>query len=197
MGFKLFGNTDPNAKQTVGAGTTEISYTTRGTVRAYVQFQQPTPAGFERLGLWPVEAFRSLNPRRPEAAAPVAANSAARAKLPTLPADPSMPSYTGRKGTTLYVSKTGDNSDGSSWQKAFRTIQAALLAVPDDQGGHQVIVRPDTYVEANLYTDHKGAAGAYNLLIGDSDGKRGAGATGRVIDLIAPPKNPQHIPMAK
>jgi len=72
--------------------------------------------------------------------------------------DPAAPDYSGHKGKTLYVSKLGDNSDGSSWQKAFRTIQAALLAVPDDQGGHRIIVRPGTYVEANLYTDHKGAS---------------------------------------
>ena len=39
----------------------------------------------------------------------------------------------------------------------------ALLAVPDDLGGHQIIIRPDTYVEANIYSVHKGAAGAYNL----------------------------------
>ena len=37
---------------------------------------------------------------------------------------------------TLYVSKLGDNSDGLSWAKAFRTIQAALDAVPDDHGGN-------------------------------------------------------------
>ena len=35
----------------------------------------------------------------------------------------------GRTGVTLYVSKAGDNSDGSSWSKAFTTIQQALLAV--------------------------------------------------------------------
>jgi len=29
-------------------------------------------------------------------------------------------------GRTLYVSKLGDNSDGSSWSKAFTTVQAAL-----------------------------------------------------------------------
>ena len=32
---------------------------------------------------------------------------------------------------TLHVSKRGDHSDGSSWAKAFRTIQARSLAVPD------------------------------------------------------------------
>ncbi|MBM3475700.1 MAG: hypothetical protein FJX75_20740, partial [Armatimonadetes bacterium] len=56
----------------------------------------------------------------------------------------------GEAGTTLYVSKLGDDCDGSSWAKAFRTIQAALSAIPDG-GGHRIIVRPDTYMEANLF----------------------------------------------
>src|SRR5690348_3862789 len=73
-------------------------------------------------------------------------------------------------GTTLYVSKLGDNSDGLSWAKAFKTIQAALDHVPDDRGGHRVVVRPDTYAEANLFSMHKGAAGAYNTIVGDFDG---------------------------
>ena len=95
--------------------------------------------------------------------------------------DPIATDYTGRKGTVIYVSKLGDNSDGSSWKKAYQTIQAALSAVPDDKGGHIIIVRPDTYVEANLSTSYKGAQGAYNLLIGDSDGRLGSGAVGRII----------------
>jgi hypothetical protein len=95
--------------------------------------------------------------------------------------DPAAPDYTGNKGTTIYVSKLGDNSDGSSWQKAFRTIQAALLKLPDMKGGHTVAIRPDTYVEANLYSDHPGAKGSYNLFVGDFDGKLGSGATGWVI----------------
>ena len=95
--------------------------------------------------------------------------------------DPAAADYSGHKGKTIYVSKLGDNSDGSSWRKAFHTIQAALLAVPDDQGGHQIIVRPDTYAEANLYPTFKGAQGAYNLLVGDADGKLGSGATGWVV----------------
>ena len=52
-----------------------------------------------------------------------------------------------RKPVTLFVSKLGDQTDGRTWQKAFRTIQAAFDAVPDDHGGHQILVRPDTYVE--------------------------------------------------
>ncbi|MCZ7637030.1 MAG: hypothetical protein M5U12_13930 [Verrucomicrobia bacterium] len=60
------------------------------------------------------------------------------------------------RGTTRYVSKLGDDSDGSSWAKAFQTLQAALNAIPDDRGGHRIIVRPDTYLEANLFPAHRG-----------------------------------------
>jgi hypothetical protein len=101
--------------------------------------------------------------------------------LHAAPWDPAAADYKGRKGTTLYVSKLGDDSDGSSWERAFHTIQKALLAVPDDKGGHRVVIRPDTYAEANLYPSHKGAAGAYNLLVGDFDGKLGSGTTGWVV----------------
>ena len=86
-----------------------------------------------------------------------------------------------REGTTLYVSKLGDNSDGSSWDKAFTTIQAALDAIPDEKGGHRIIVRPDTYMEAMLAPAFKGAQKAYNELIGDVDGRYGSGTTGHVI----------------
>jgi len=86
-----------------------------------------------------------------------------------------------RAGTTLYVSKLGDNSDGSSWAKAFRTIQAALSAIPDDRGGHRILVRPDTYMEANLFPAARGAEGAYNELIGDTDGSLGSGRKGWVV----------------
>jgi hypothetical protein len=82
---------------------------------------------------------------------------------------------------TLHVSKLGDNSDGRSWSKAFHTIQAALQAVPDDRGGHRVLVRPGTYAEANLWPAHKGAPGAYNILEGDWDGRLGSGTNGWVV----------------
>jgi hypothetical protein len=95
--------------------------------------------------------------------------------------DPSSPNYGGRKGMVIYVSKSGDNSDGKNWKKAYQTIQAALSAVPDEKGGHTIIVRPDTYVEANLFTAFKGAKGSYNLIVGDTDGRLGSGATGRII----------------
>jgi len=86
-----------------------------------------------------------------------------------------------RRGRILYVSKLGDDSDGSSWARAFTTIQAALSAIPDDEGGHRIIVRPDTYFEANLYPAHRGAFEAYNELVGDVDGRHGSGRTGWVV----------------
>lgn len=103
--------------------------------------------------------------------------------------DPAAPGYKGRKGTTLYVSKLGDNSNGSSWEKAFHTIQAAANAVPDDKGGHQIVLRPDTYLEHDIVGAFKGARGAYNLLVGDRDGRYGSGATGwAIIDSSDPEK---------
>ena len=89
--------------------------------------------------------------------------------------------YQGRQGTTYYVSKLGDNTDGKSWQTAFHKIQTALSTVPDNQGGHRVVVRPDHYMEPNLETAHQGASGSYNLLIGDIDGKLGSGSKGWVV----------------
>lgn len=112
------------------------------------------------------------------------ASAVALMQLPSLcaaPWDPAAADYTGHKGKTIFVSKLGDNSDGSSWKKAFHTIQAALMAVPDDKGGYQVVVRPDRYMEANLLPTFKGAAGSYNALIGDFDGGLGSGAKGWVL----------------
>ncbi|MBN1351751.1 hypothetical protein JXJ21_20220 [candidate division KSB1 bacterium] len=86
-----------------------------------------------------------------------------------------------KRFTDIFVSKLGNNSDGSSWQNAFTTIQAALSAVPDAEGGHRIIVRPDTYFEANLYPQFKGSKTAYNLLMGDFDGAFGSGTSGHVI----------------
>jgi hypothetical protein len=85
------------------------------------------------------------------------------------------------RGVTLYVSKLGDDSGGSSWAKAFTTIQAALGAVPDGSGGHRIVVRPDVYMEANLFPANRGAEGAYNELIGDVDGNLGSGRKGWVV----------------
>lgn len=96
-------------------------------------------------------------------------------------------SDTPRAGTTIYVSKLGDGTDGTSWEKAYRTIQHGLNAVPDAAGGHRIVVRPDTYMEAMLYPAHPGAPGAYNVLEADFDGRLGSGATGyAVIDSSDP-----------
>lgn len=105
------------------------------------------------------------------------------------PWDPTAQDFGGHKGATIHVSKLGDNSDGTSWEKAFHTIQAGLEAVSDGQGGSVVLVRPDTYVEANLAPVCKGAAGAYNAIIGDRDGKLGSGATGWVVIDSGDPEN--------
>ena len=51
MGYSLF------CQHSNGA-----AYTTKGKVRAYVQFEQTLPAGFERLGPWPVELFDRIAP---------------------------------------------------------------------------------------------------------------------------------------
>ena len=95
--------------------------------------------------------------------------------------DPAAADFVGRKGVPLYVSKQGDNSDGTSWTKALHSIQAALSAVPDNAGGHQIMIRPDTYFEANLAPAFPGASGAYNLMVGDFDGRLGSGARGWVL----------------
>ena len=81
----------------------------------------------------------------------------------------------------IYVSRLGDHTDGRSWTTAFRTIQAALDAVPDAAGGHRVLVGPDTYVEANLFPAHAGAPGAYNELVADLDGALGSGRRGQAL----------------
>lgn len=52
MGFGVFGSRADG----------DPLYNIMGKVQAYVQYEQPTPAGFERLGLWPVEALNWLVP---------------------------------------------------------------------------------------------------------------------------------------
>jgi hypothetical protein len=69
MGYKVFGvRVDKETEK-------DITYTLRGDVRAYVQFQQGVPAGMHRLGAWPVEAFQRINPPPVESVGPVAFTS--------------------------------------------------------------------------------------------------------------------------
>ncbi len=98
----------------------------------------------------------------------------------------SAPSFTAN--SIIYVSKLGDNSDGSTWAKSFNTIQEALDAIPDSQGGYNIIIRPDTYFEANLFPKFKGTKGSYNSLIGDFDGSFGSGTSGHVVIDSGDPK---------
>ncbi len=158
MGYKVFGvrvNKD-TAK--------DIGFTAKGSVLAYVQFEQEVPKGIHRIGFWPVGVFQDLLPPAPEAAA-------APPSAPT-------PIPAARPGATIYVSKLGDNTDGSSWAKGLHTIQAALDRIPDGQGGHHIIIRPDTYMEAMLKPAYAGAEGSYNLIEADYDGRLGSGTTG-------------------
>ena len=62
MGYKVFGKSSLLINKTAGSGTTDPSFTIKGKVQAYVHVQQPVPAGFERLGLWPVEVFDRIGP---------------------------------------------------------------------------------------------------------------------------------------
>ena len=88
---------------------------------------------------------------------------------------------------TIYVSQLGDDSDGTSWERAFRTIQKAIQAIPSPDGAYRVLIRPDTYMEANLFPAHPGAKGSYNILEADYDGTGGSGRTGyAVIDSSDP-----------
>jgi hypothetical protein len=151
----------------------DLGYTATGATQAYVQFQQDVPKGILRLSFWPTDAFQHIIPQPAWTAAPA---------VTPLPAS-------AREGKTLYVSKLGDNSDGSTWSTAYTTIQAALDAIPDGEGGHQILIRPDTYMEAMLKPAHAGAKGSYNTLDADFDGSLGSGTTGYcILDSSDPAK---------
>jgi hypothetical protein len=59
MGYKVFGVRVE--KDTAD----QIGFTTRGDVKAYVQFQQDVPQGFHRLQQWPVDVFQAITPPSP------------------------------------------------------------------------------------------------------------------------------------
>jgi hypothetical protein len=49
---------------TPGKDSEVASYSLKGKVQAYIQFKQPMPEGFERIGLWPTELFTQIAPPR-------------------------------------------------------------------------------------------------------------------------------------
>ena len=61
---------------------------------------------------------------------PITLSSFMCGSLLASPWDPAASDYAGQKGKTLYVSKLGDNSDGSSWPKAFRTKTKRCWPIP-------------------------------------------------------------------
>jgi hypothetical protein len=65
MGYKVFGVRERQETEK------DIGYTTKGSVRAYVQFQQSVPKGFHRLGYWPVEVFKAILPPEPPSSRPL------------------------------------------------------------------------------------------------------------------------------
>ena len=64
MGYKVFGTCDKAINKT-RHWNRRVRYTTKGKVQAYVQYEQPVPKGFQRLGLWPVEVFDRIAPLTP------------------------------------------------------------------------------------------------------------------------------------
>lgn len=89
--------------------------------------------------------------------------------------------------TTMYVKKTGaDSNNGTTWALAKATIGAGLAAVPSG-GSVRVIVAPGRYLENGLYPANLGASTGLNTLVGDygstiSDGTTTSGVTpGHVI----------------
>lgn len=65
MGYQIFG------VKVDRESVADLGYSTRGSVLAYVQYQQDAPAGMHRLGAWPVDAFQRLVPPAPARPEPV------------------------------------------------------------------------------------------------------------------------------
>ena len=81
MGYKVFGTCNAAINKVEGRGTGEVRYTTKGKVRAYVQYRQSVPPGFARLNLWPADVFDWIAPPKGDRAVPPAATK----KLTKLP----------------------------------------------------------------------------------------------------------------
>jgi len=62
--------------------------------------------------------------------------------------------------------------------QGLRTIQAALTAVPDDHGGHRILVAADTYMEAKPLSCASRCRRRLQRAVGDSAGRLGSGTSG-------------------
>lgn len=74
--------------------------------------------------------------------------------------------------TTIYISPSGDNSDGTTWAKAYTSLAAASACATDALGGHRTIVAGNcVYTDDILGTSplFAGTVGAHNHIIFDCD----------------------------
>ena len=65
MGYKVFGVRKKEETEK------DIVYTTKGSVRAYVQYRQGVPDGFQALDYWPTDIFQTIVPPMPPPSRPV------------------------------------------------------------------------------------------------------------------------------
>lgn len=84
---------------------------------------------------------------------------------------------------TLRVSATGDNSDGSTWAKAFTTIQAATAVAVT---GDEIWVKQGTYVILNVATqlNFKTGVNVYGGFVG-TETTRAARSTNPALTIIS------------
>jgi hypothetical protein len=64
MGYKVFGSGGAQYGSSAREDGGPISYSTKGKVKAYVQYKETVPDGMELLGLWPVDVFNSIGKLR-------------------------------------------------------------------------------------------------------------------------------------
>lgn len=87
------------------------------------------------------------------------------------------------QASTLRVSATGDNSDGSTWAKAYSSIQAALTA---SVSGDEIWVQQGTYVIVSEITQLKFVSGVsvYGGFVG-TETTRSARSTNPALTIIS------------
>ena len=57
--------------------------------------------------------------------------------------------------TRYYVARTGDGSDGSSWEKAYTNVQTALINAASNGGGEIWVAKGVYYPDEDGYTDNQ------------------------------------------